>query len=557
MRAIKTLTCAALATLVACGGKQQQAPEPEPEPRLPEPAPGDQAQAEPAAPEPTPLVDIPDEPQPEPPSVLAVASMPNPTDTLALLDRLGRSMGAQAAVTEPSALLGDLSQEIFGTRVAGLDYNQPLYVLMIDPAIADIPFVLVGTVASRPALVQSLAGSALESVPHRGKVAVGVRPALTEVAPHALSMLALAAPPRQPMVSIRLTRVEAAAGPQIEEQIDQLDALFQQLEAQSEAGATTVAETEAARDSHRSVREMLDLARVILRQGRELRLTLQPTGAPTLELTLAAEPDTEMQQVFAAIEKSDLSLVRLHGDAEILFGGRFDVDALPEEVRRELSGRLWPGGTTAYTAMRPMYQQWYDLTQGEMVIAVGGTDAPPPWMVVRQKLDEPDQAMQLLRTMGARDFGVPPELEVDYQRSAFRHRGIAVDRINLTPTEAMTPEVRQGFEAQYGPGGLTAFITVVGDQMVSAAGEDARARVERIIDEVENDVTPAIPEPTAEALAESERRGETFVLVVDAQRVLGPTAPAGRVTLGVGFTDDAMTIRATLPPEQPRMTRAP
>jgi hypothetical protein len=551
MRGMRNLKYVMVLLLVACGGNQKA--QQEPEPRLPEPAPAQAAT--PAPVEQAPLVAIPDAPQPEPPTVLAVASLPNPVDTLTALEALAAAMGRPAPATDPSALLGDLSQEFLGTRIAGLDLRQPIYVLMLDPQLADLPFVLVGTVASRPALVQSLAGSPLESVPHRGQVAIGGRAALVEVAPHALSMLARSAAPQQPMVSLRITRIESALGPQIEEQLDQLEALFEQLEAQAEASATTLAETEAARDSQRSVRQMLDLARVILRQGRQLQLTLQPTGAPTLELTLAAEPDTRMQEVFAAIDPSDLSLVRLHGDAEILFGGRFDVDAMPEEVRRELSGRLWPGGTSAYAAMKPMYQQWYELTEGELVIAVGGTTAPPPWMVVRQRLEQPAAAMALLRKMGARGFGAPAEMKVTYKRNAFRHRGVTVDRINLSATEDMAPDVRRGFEIQYGPGGLTAFVTVVGDQMVSAAGEDARGRIETIIEQVAADELPAVPEPTADALAESRRRAETFVLVIDARRVLGPTAPEGRVALGVGFTDESMTVRFTLPAEQPRMTR--
>ncbi len=539
----------AIMTFAACGGKQTQ-------PAAPGAA-GAEGAAAPAAeaaaptPAPAPQREIPTAPQPAPDSLLATIVVADPNATLGAVQQAVAQIQPGLAAMVNTGFLDQAIAEMTGaTKVAGIDYGQPVRVVMFDPSSGQGGVLVVAGVADEALLRQSV-GNGIEVVARNGLAVVGAAPALDVGLGYAMTSLLSEPLPAEPTVTFHVGMVVRVHGQQIDAMLPMLEGAL--------AGADKPAEAQAGLTMIKglvSLAKQLDVLTLSLDVANDavsVNLAATPVGQSNLAGFIGQQQPADFDRL-APIEPGAFSFA-----GRLAMGGFYDW----------MMSALTPLYSQIYgdkaQAMIDTSKEWAGLLGQEFTMSVGlGADGM--WMVGTWDVTDGKKADKLFRSvlklLPKKPVGEKgAEMKFKARVNAMRYRGVAVHEMSMSMAKTVPPEARAALDKMFGKGGMQFFFGAAGKRLVMAMGKDSKKRLKTVIDVVKGKKKPAAPGPgLASALARAKQHGDSMVVTYDlpalatALQVI-PAAPAADVagepvTFAIGFAGGKLGTRITVPLDQ-------
>ncbi len=415
-------------------------------------------------------------------------------------------MPGMAAFVTPGALMQQVEGIVGVVGLAGIDLNQPLYLMMLGEEDA----VIVAAVSSEAELMESLEGTSTLAMTHDGFAAIGKFDTLSKAGGYALSNLVKSKVPELPTIDLFMGKI--MSGPQGDEVRKQIRS---QMNDQGAGQGVDIVLTIMSNI------DVLTLSFDTSAEGATIRLTGTGATGEVKDFIAQQKPSS-----FAMIDRVGT------GPSAMAMGGRLDLTAfipllvkIGEEQGEPAFGLIAAQLSNLKEEVAATMNQ---LPTRRARVAAGVVDGSSLAqlvdtllvMVAKQKLDSD---------------GMKRRLKI----GALKAKGGKLHELKLTPT---TDELKKKF----GKKGVSAFFGVVGNLVVGTIGPSAKKEARTLS---QGGKLSGKGSEFAKAIAASKAAGESFLMAFDLM-ALQEERPAKDVTpivFGLGFGSDSFTGRLVVP----------
>lgn len=468
------------------------------------------------------LPEIPAAPAPMPASLLAELSIGAPNQQLnqmaAFVDAVQPGMGALAT---PEQFIGGLAGTVGAPNLQGVDLERPIYALVHEEQTVPSAWLLVVAVADPTLIEQSVADNPnVQALLHDGYAAIGSIEALREGAPYALSNRIKADTAPEMRVEIDVQTVLARYG-------DQVGMLLAQMGPAGHASAAA------------------------LQQTQRLTATVNVDHLQAgVELSAQVAEGTGLSTFLGAQKPTSFAMVPHVGTGPwpIFMAGYMDVRALAPTLAQ--IAQADPMGA----AVGEQIAAWLATLEGEVAIGASGPEGPMQIVGVYEVPDAAaardlvDKAFATFEQQAKQLAG--GELEVSFKLGAIKTRGGALHQVTYRPAKSLPKERRAELVKTMGKRGVSAYIGVVDNRLVTVYGKDAQKLARQL--------TRAKPSAKGKGaslqkvLDTAKERGESFVVALDLAALGGKRAAkdVAPMVIGLTFSGDQADMRLSLPVEQ-------
>ncbi len=490
---------------------------------------------------------------PKPPTqVMAMATVKSPNAALggvkAYLDGVSPGMGRGV----PAGLLTNgLGELVDAPGLDGIDFDQPLAVMVVDPQKHRHPFVILATIKDEKALRASAPD--LEIKVKDGRALIGEKEAVGVVTDYGWK-LAKEKAPEHATVTLYLGSV--------------LDAYRAQIKLARAAMVDEMEDRPGTAAMGKMLESELDMALALAEETDQITLTLDPSADTAVgDLALVPRSGTPFAAFCDAQKPSDYPMVKqlAEGASHILIAGRLDFSS----VRKPLLALLVPmmksvaaDGMDEKTLGKKL-GALMDEFGGEMAATgtfVKGAIVPQMEMSEIFAVKDGPKMMEMTKDVfgsGTRSIemmGVKMKMAIDFSRPAedgasFGELTAQVDLDALPPEQARLMR-------EMNPDGVHSVGVGVGKTLSISFGpnavEHARAQIAAI---TKGTKVYAPSKAVEQALADSRARHESMVAFFDFVSVIASqeggdeaVAPSeSGVTIGFGFADGSAHMRVSVP----------
>jgi hypothetical protein len=536
-RSAKGVALVVVATVLGCGGTGAEPATPAPKP-APAAEPAEAAPVEVAAEPGPPAWMIVDGPRPRPPEVVGLVVIGEPRSFHEGLRLLALSV---APLLAPPSLESTF-EELAEFAPAGVDLDQPVRLVLLDPEHFDAPEVVVVHYTDLEALGQAAMTKSDRRVVagiDAGVAVVGDPEAVAHVYGYAVTTLLAEPVPSQLRATLfvhQLVRLHRGA----------IDGFF--AEVQAEAAAEDGPDVAAGL-------WMIDLMRRWLGDIDAIELDLVATPKDlSVALAVRPRPGGAMAAFVSAQPPATFASVPRLDATAAMFAGRLEASSPEMRAFYEQMMRSMVAPDAVQELMRD-YDEWATIGYSEMV---GGLALGPRALRASVLLDVTDGARgaELVRRSMTSQ---PPGLEDDslevVARRPVRHRGAVIHQLELRPIAPGAPDVR-GLEEIFGAPTVGVSVTGLRDAVLVTLGTGHTARARAQLDAQRRAKRQAAVAPAlAAALDQARAQRDSILFTVDLEALTAGhqgRAPAGHppLALGVSFADGTLTMHLSLPAAQ-------
>ncbi|RMH43757.1 MAG: hypothetical protein D6689_04230 [Deltaproteobacteria bacterium] len=469
-----------------------------------------------------------------PPDLLGVAVVPNARQALADVVRAGRGIRGEPPPLDDSALGVGFGAMFGAGPVEGVDYDQPIWLLFVDPRTTDAPIVALVGVADAAALRRWADGAGV-TADARGRVAVvGAPGAVAATGDYAVRVLAARKPPAHVTVTVSVDRLRARYPAEIDGFILAMKRATLRAPSQNESVSGNVG---------------VDVIEACVRQADAASLSFEVgAGDLTVAFEIRGAPGSTMAKIASAQRPSDFAILDVFdvtGAAAFVAG---DVQMGPlADAYAEIFSRLLPA-LGADPEADSLWKQLASQSAGPTALRL---DLSPMRMLTAYAVRDGAQALRLHRAFAAAaGWGAGGVRTEPIATPAFTYRDVPVDayKLSLSQDEAATAAIAPQIARWYASATMT--VAAVDGYLVGITAPDAAARMRAEIDRLAAG-TRGHGSKLAAVQAARERR-ESVVVWVDIGAIAGALRAGERsapieMAFGVGFTESSWLVRFTMP----------
>jgi hypothetical protein len=490
-----------------------------------------------------------------PSGVLLSAQLPSPNAQLRGLADLANQIQPGAGFMLGTTMLETSLAELLGLpHLQGVNFDKPLFVLMLNPKVHPKPFVLVVTVKDAQALQKSVSaaqgGVAVRTKP--GFAALGTQTALDDVGTYALGALLEETPAKVPTITVRINTLLSAFH-------DEIEQFRQQFAAAAMIGNGPV-------NMQKFISAELDAFMAFAEQTERAWLSVDASAqGGTLEFGFAPQAGSTAAAVIAAQRPSSYPLIaKLPQVAEgIVMAGHFELGPLHA---RMVPLMAWMFSEIMHTKLDPRLLKdtgaWLDLLTGEYAGLITYASGAGIGAMQLVGITNAAKAQKLFQTLMARwaktDIfaGLGLKSKISYKLKAWKHKDVTVSEQRMTVDLGSLPEAERATMESWGvnsPSYFANYDTYFEMTTGPAAKESMRKAIE-----ASRGTGALIPSPAlTQALETSRQLGESALVFVDVLTLMAkPAGNTSGISVGLGFAGGNATLRIHVPSDHVKSLRS-